>query len=452
MHSPISPPDAPSATTPEPPYRVSGVLAWTLVMLFLLNTMNYVDRLLFSIAQETIKADLVLSDLQLGLLGGPAFALLYVLFTFPIARLADRGNRVRIIAVALGTWSAMTAFCGVAVSFTQLLLGRAAVSVGEAGCTPAAHSLISDAFPARRRTTAIAVFGAAGPVGALLAAIVGGWLIQAHGWRMLFIVCGVMGALLAVLFSATIREPARTTAHDHSRLLPTIRLLLSKRSFAAVTLASGVAGIASISVQHYMVSFLMRVHQLQVGTASSLMGLAIGGVGIIMTLIGGSIMDHGQIRFPRIRTWLPALGMLWCGLLYAAAFQQASAAVAVALLMLGSIGQHFYMPAMYSLGQDIAPPRMRAMASAILIAATAVLGYGLGPPLIGFMSDLGAAALGARSGANAADCARLATDACAAASASGLRISLSIGSVFFVIAGGLFALAGRWVRQDLARC
>lgn len=214
-----------------------GMLLWTIASLFLLNTLNYVDRLLFSVAQEAIKVDLELSDFQLGLIGGPAFAILYTLFSFPLARIADRGHRVRLISAALGLWSVMTAFCGMATNFVQMLFGRAAVSIGEAGCTPASHSLISDAFPANQRTTAISIFAVAGPVGALTAAILGGALIAAYGWRTTFILCGAVGAVLAIVFRMTVREPARTGGDQPVALVSTLRVLLAKRSFVMVAIA-----------------------------------------------------------------------------------------------------------------------------------------------------------------------------------------------------------------------
>jgi hypothetical protein len=189
---------------------VQTSLAWTMGALFILNTMNYVDRLLFSVAQELIKTDLGLSDFQLGLLGGPAFALLYVLSSFPIARLAERHHRVSIISLSFAAWSAMTAFCGVASNFFQLLIGRGGVSIGEAGCTPSAHSLISDYFPPARRTSAMSLFAAAGPLGALLAAIGGGWMVAHFGWRAAFIGCGAFGLIAALVFRFTVREPARS--------------------------------------------------------------------------------------------------------------------------------------------------------------------------------------------------------------------------------------------------
>lgn len=427
-----------------------SILLWTIAALFLLNCLNYIDRLLFSVAQEMIKVDLGLSDFQLGLIGGPAFALLYTIFSFPIARLADQGRRVTIIAFSLTLWSAMTAFCGMAANFTQMLIGRAAVSIGEAGCTPASHSLISDAFPAERRTTMISIFAVAGPVGAIVAAVGGGALIAAYGWRASFIVCGVAGILLALLFRATVPEPGRSQLGDRPAFLPTIRYLLSRRSFAMVAVAGGVAGLGSYANQQYMVSFLMRAHGLPLATASLLMGIVIGGVGIFFTLIGGPLMDVGKRRYPRIRVWLPAAGLLWCGALYATAFQVPTVGLAVALMVFASMGQHFYMPAMYTHGQDVAPPHMRAMASAIIIAVSAVIGYGLGPPLVGLVSDTLAELARASAGLSRAQCEGVLGGPCAAASARGLRLSLSFGSCFFIVSAGLFALASRWTARDLS--
>lgn len=451
MHAPLERASADGGIIGLPLRASRPALLWTLLTLFLLNTMNYVDRLLFAVAQEAIKADLLLTDFQLGLLGGPAFALLYTLASFPIARLADRSNRVTIISLAFAAWSAMTAFCGIAANFMQMLIGRAAVSIGEAGCTPPAHSLISDAFPAERRTTAMAVFVAAGPVGALIAALGGGWLVQTHGWRTAFIVCGVAGVLLAVVIRATTREPARVHGRITEPLLPALRTLLAKRSFVAVALAGAVAGIGSFSNHQYMVSFLMRAHGLPLATASTLMGLVFGGVGILVTLSSGPIMDRWRQRFPHIRIWLPAAGMLWCGSLFAIGFQVPVMWIAITLFFTASLGQHFYMPAMFSLGQDLAPPHMRALASAIIISASSLLGYGLGPPAIGLLSDVFRGMAMAQYGISAAECSANSAALCQIASAQGLRWSLTVGSCFFILASLLFALAGRWVASDLPK-
>lgn len=429
--------------------RLTPRLIWALGALFLLNTMNYVDRLLFGVAQELIKKDLGLSDFQLGLLGGPAFAFLYIIAAFPIARLAERGNRVTIISVSFAAWSAMTALCGVATSFAQMLIGRAGVSIGEAGCAPPSHSLISDYFLPERRTTAMSVYGAAGPVGALLAAIGGGWMAQHYGWRSTFLACGLVGVIAAAAFRLTMREPARKPDPSRPSFFATVKLLFAKRSFVAVAAAGGVAGFASYSNHQYTVSFLMRAHGLPVSSAAVVLGLATGGIGILIMLITGPLIEGGRKRFPGIRTWLPAVGLIWSGCVFVGAFMVNATPVAIGMLFAASLGQHFYMPAMYTLAQDVAPPSMRATAAALMIGVISLVGYGLGPPLVGLVSDtLGQLAM-VSYGTTSEACAQATSPACAAATAQGLRLSLSMGSTGFILAGLLFWRSGRSIALDM---
>lgn len=426
-------------------------LGYALFALFVLNTLNYVDRLLFGVSQEVIKKDLGLSDFQLGLLGGPAFAILYVIAAFPIARRAEHGNRVTIVTFAFAAWSAMTALCGVAGSFWTMLACRAGVSIGEAGCAPPSHSLISDYYPAERRTTAMSVYGAAGPVGALVAAIAGGWMVQHFGWRAAFLVCGGFGIAAAILFRLTMREPKRLHIRQTVSLWTALKILLAKRSFAMVAAAGGAAGFASYANHQYMVSFLMRAHGLTVGVAAMLQGLVIGLVGIAVILATGPIIDRGSARFPRIRTILPAAGMLWSGVFFAVAFHVQNTALTIVLLVAASLGQHSYMPAMYTVAQDVAPPAMRATAAALMIALISLVGYGLGPPLVGLASDaLGKIAM-ATHGVDPAQCAKLTSAACDAARSEGLRLSLSLGSIGFILAAGMFWLSGRTIERDIER-
>lgn len=426
-------------------------LTWVLVAMFLLNTMNYVDRLMFGVAQELIKKDLNLSDFQLGLLGGPAFAILYILAAFPIARVAEQHSRVTIISLAVTAWSAMTALSGMVTSFAQMLVARAGVSIGEAGCAPPSHSLIADMFPPARRTSAMSVYGVAGPIGSMLAAIVGARLAGIYGWRPVFIGCGIIGVVIAVVFRLTVREPHRTRDPQRQSVLASLALLLRKRSFVAAAAAGGVAGFASYSNHQYMVSFLMRVHDMTVADAGLVLGISTGGVGTLMTLLTGPLIEGGRRRFPTIRTWFPALGLVWCGVFYASAFLAPTGTAAIACILIASFGMHFYMPALYTLAQDVAPNRMRATAAALMIGIISLIGYGIGPPAIGLMSDwLGGIATAAH-GTTAADCALAASAACSAASADGLRLSLSIGSGAFLLAGLLFWLSGRTIEADLER-
>ena len=438
-----------AAAQPSLPTRAA--LAYTLGALFVLNTMNYVDRQLFGVTQELVKRDVGLSDFQLGLVGGPAFAVLYILAAFPIARLAERWNRVSIVSLAFGTWSVMTAICGGATSFMQLLLARGGVSIGEAGCAPASLSLISDYFPPQRRTGAISIFGAAGPIGALSAAIGGGLLAQRYGWRTTFFACGALGLAAAVLFRLTVREPRQGGSRTTVGLRTALRLLCAKRSFLAVAAASACAGFASYSNSQYMVSFLMRVHGLPVAAAATAVGLILGAVGIVMTLSTGVLIEHGRRRFPHIRTWLPAGGLIWSGCIFALAYLARPAPLAIGLLAAGSLGQHFYMPAMHTLAQDVAPAPMRATSAALMISVISLVGYGIGPPLIGLLSDTLSTAAMHSAGLDPRSCLPGSLGACALARARGLGLSMSVGSIFFIVGGVLFGMSGRSIDRDMVR-
>jgi MFS family permease len=428
-----------------------AALAYTLGALFVLNTMNYVDRQLFGVTQELVKRDVGLSDFQLGLVGGPAFAILYILAAFPIARLAERWNRVSIVSLAFGTWSVMTAFSGAATSFVQLLVGRGGVSIGEAGCAPASHALISDCFSPQQRTGAMSIFGAAGPIGALTAAIGGGLLAQRCGWRVTFFACGALGLAAAVLFRLTVHEPRHRADQSVVGLRAALRVLLAKRSFLAVAAAGAFAGFASYSNSQYMVSFLMRVHGLPVAVAGTAVGLILGAVGIVMTLSTGALIEHGRRRFPRIRTWLPAGGLVWSGCIFALAYLARPAPLAIGLLAAGSLGQHFYLPAMYTLAQDVAPASMRATSAALMISVVSLVGYGIGPPLIGLLSDTLSAAAMHTAGLDPRDCLPGSLGPCALARARGLGLSMSAGSIMFIAGGLLFGISGRSIDRDMAR-
>jgi len=431
------------------PARSGALLGWTLALLFIVNTMSSVDRLLFAIVQELIKVDLALSDFQLGLLGGPAFALLYAVAAFPIARFADRHNRVNIITIVFIAWSAMTTLCGFAGSFIHMLFARAGVSIGEAGCTPPAHSLISDMFPPERRMGAISIYAAGGPVGAMAAAIGGGWFAQHYGWRPTFFLCGGIGLAFAILLRLTLREPARSHAPAvPTGFIATLSVILHKRSYVMAATSGSLASFAINAINQYFVSFLIRAHDMPLSAAGTVMGLATGGVGIVSILIAGTLVDRTRLSIPQMRTWLPAGGMIWCGVFYITAFAVADARLAVALLLLAALGQGFWVPAIYTIAQDVAPPSMRSTSAALMIAIVSVVGYGFGPPLVGLASDVFSHLAMQANGTSAAACASEVSIGCAKAAAGGLRLSLSLGATVWIAAGLVFLLSGRTIAAD----
>jgi MFS family permease len=219
---------------------------WALWLLVLVYASNFADRILVATVGQAMKVDLGLTDLQLGLLGGMSFALFYSLMGIPLARLSERYSRVRIIAACAAVWSAMTALCGVAQNYTQLLLFRIGVGIGEAGSTPASHSLIADYFTPNKRGKAFAVFGLGVPLGAFVGAILGGWIVQNMGWRAAFFWIGAPGIVLAALVYFTMREPVRGMSDPQARnadepvpsMMEVLRLLLSKPTFLHMTFGS----------------------------------------------------------------------------------------------------------------------------------------------------------------------------------------------------------------------
>ena len=189
------------------PYR-----AYALGVLVVVYTFNFVDRSLVGVTLEPLKQAFGVDDAALGLLGGPAFAILYTLLGVPIARFAERHNRITIITIGAAVWSVMTAACGFAGTFTQLVAARIGVGIGEAACVPPSHSVIGDYFPSQRRASAIAIFALGIPIGTMIAAFGGGWLVSHYGWRGAFWALGAPGLIAAIILRLTVREPPRAGA------------------------------------------------------------------------------------------------------------------------------------------------------------------------------------------------------------------------------------------------
>ena len=446
--------DAPPAPLGYPGYGAASYRAYVLGALLVVYTFNFIDRVVIAIIQEPIKHEFALTDFQLGLLGGPAFAVLYTFLGIPIARLAERKNRMTILSICLAIWSGMTALCGFANSYAMLLLARIGVSVGEAGCTPPAQSVISDYFPATSRATAVSIYALGVPIGSMLAAIGGGWLAQEFGWRSAFLILGVPGLLLAVIVKLTVKEPPRATSSSAAEAPgfgAAFKELSKKTTFWHVALGSALASFVGYGVGQYLNSVLMRTHGLTLLESSRLTGVVLGLAAAFGTFFAGWLADRLVRRYPNALAWLPALGFFIATPFYLVGYMMPNIWVALPFLIVGAVTHYFYLGCMYATTQGIVQPRLRATATAVLLFIVNLLGYGLGPPVIGALSDflanmhmgtLGVAPTlceGAAATGNAA---------CAAASEFGLRWAIFIGLFGYLWAGVHFLLAWRTLRRD----
>lgn len=440
-----------AAPVSYPGHGAASYRAYILGALLVVYTFNFIDRVVIAIIQEPIKAEFGLTDFQLGLLGGPAFAVLYTFLGIPIARLAERKNRMTILSICLAIWSAMTALCGLANSYAMLLMARIGVSVGEAGCTPPAQSVISDYFPAGSRATAISIYALGVPVGSMLAAIGGGWLAQNFGWRSAFLILGLPGVALAIIVKLTVKEPPRAasaTAAEAPGFGAAFKELRGKPTFWHVALGSAIASFVGYGVGQYLNSFLMRTHGLTLLESSRLTGVVLGIAAAFGTFLAGYLADRLVKRHPNALAWLPALGFFIATPFYLAGYMAPNLWVAIPFLIVGAVTHYFYLGCMYATTQGIVQPRLRATATAVLLFIVNLLGYGLGPPVIGLLSDLLANVNLAQAGLSTAQCVGMTTTACQAGAEFGLRWAIFIGLFGYLWAGLHFLLAWRTLRRD----
>ncbi|CAN1573415.1 AraJ Arabinose efflux permease [Caulobacteraceae bacterium] len=450
MTETTAPADAPFAGYGTKPYR-----AYVLAALLIVYTFNFIDRVVISIIQEPIKQEFGLSDFQLGLLGGPAFAVLYTLLGIPIARLAEKRNRMTILSICVALWSLATALCGFATSFATLFAARVGVSVGEAGCTPPAQSVISDYFPADKRATAISIYALGVPVGSMLAAIGGGYIATYLGWREAFWLLGFPGLLLAILVKLTVKEPPRpgiVPGAEAPTFLEAFATLSKKATFWHVSLGSAVASFVGYGVGQYLNSFLIRTHDLNILQASQLTGVVLGMAAAFGTFFAGWLADKVVKRHPNALAWLPALGFFIATPFYLVGYMSPSLWVGVPFMVVGAITHYFYLGCMYASIQGVAPPRMRATATAVLLFIVNILGYGLGPPVIGALSDFLANNSLQQFALTSADCGKAMLEAnkanCAVGQEFGLRWAIFIGLFGYLWAGAHFLFAWKTLRKD----
>lgn len=373
-----------------------------LVMLTLVAIVNFVDRQLMSILMEPIKAEFGLSDTQLGFLTGFAFAVFYAFMGIPLARLADQGNRRTLIAVVIALWSVMTAACGLAIGFATLLMARIGVAIGEAGSAPAVQSLIGDYFEPRRRATAIALQSTGVYIGILLGFLLGGWIGQLSGWRTAFIAVGLPGVLFALVFAWLVREPPRgrlDNVVDTGKAPPlreTLQHLWSRRSYRHLPLAVSLYAFVAYGSMQWAPSFFIRTHGMTLGEVGTWLALSAGVAGGLGCVLGGMVSDHVVNRTgdPRWHLWIPASLIAGSIPLYFALYLAPTALPALLLTVVTWFFGNTWLGPVQATLQGLAGVRMRAMAIAIMLFVNNLIGLGLGPLVVGTLSDLLTPSLG----------------------------------------------------------
>ncbi len=363
-------------------------------MLTLVYVFNFIDRQLLVILQESIKKELELSDTQLGILSGFTFALFYVSLGLPIARLADKSNRRNIVAASLGLWSFMTALSGRAENFIQLLLARIGVGVGEAGGSPPAHAMISDYFPPDKRATALSVYSTGIYFGILIGFLMGGYLNQSLGWRNAFFVLGIPGVVFSIIFYSSVKEPRRGSTDIHTigvtkaySVPEVFKKLFSSHSFIYLVFATSLNVFCIYSLSNWSPSFLSRLHAMTSGEIGLVLGLLFGIGGAIGTFLGGYLTDRFGKKDRRWYLRIPAMAVVLSGFFAMAGLFIEHKGLSIIGLGWCATLQGMYLGPSIAVAHSLVPASMRSITSAILFFFLNLIGLGLGPMTIGFLSD-----------------------------------------------------------------
>ena len=369
--------------------------SYALSLFLMVYIVNFIDRQIFSILIEPIRAEISLSDTQLGLLGGIAFAIFYTFAGIPIARWADVGVRKNIVSLAIVIWSAMTVFTSTAKSFGMLLVARIGVGIGEAGCSPPIHSLIADLYPERKRATALSIYSLGIPIGGALGTLIGGWVGEYFGWRMAFLVVGFPGILLALIFFLTIKEPPRGYSEPGGiparkkevPLKETLQFMWKLNSFRHMSFAGSLHAFVGYGVALFLPSFFIRVHGFGLAETSTYL-FFIGLTGVIGTYLGGYLSDRLGVKDRRWYLWVPGIATMISVPFAALFYTTGDPYLAILLAIPGSILGPMYLGPTFAMTQTLSPLVMRSLASAILLFVLNLIGLGLGPLFAGFLSDL----------------------------------------------------------------
>ncbi|MBI3757011.1 MAG: MFS transporter [Deltaproteobacteria bacterium] len=367
---------------------------YVLTVLFVVYVFNFIDRQILAILLEPIKKDLKISDTALGFLTGFAFAVFYTFAGLPLAQLADRWVRRSLIALSLATWSVMTVVSGLARGFPDLALARIGVGIGEAGASPPAHSLLSDYFSPQKRATVLAIYASGIYVGVGLGYWIGGWINDVYGWRAAFFVVGAPGLFMALLVRLTIREPVRGMSEQYQvrtqpyTLKEAWRFFVSLRTGRYLALAGGLHAFVSYGLGAWIPAFFVRVHHMTTGELGQWLSwiTAIGGGA--GAFFGGWIADHWARRQPRARIYIGLIGVLLAIPTVAATLLIQNTHWALLAYLPAILFSTLWVGPAFAIAQDLVPPAMRAMASAVFLFIVTIIGMGAGPQTVGILNDL----------------------------------------------------------------
>lgn len=367
---------------------------YVLFMLVWVSILNFVDRQILAILLEPIRMEFGLSDTQLGFLTGVSFALFYATMGIPLARLADRSSRRNLIVAVITLWSAMTALCGAAVGYFSLLLARIGVGIGEAGSFPAGSSLIADYFEPAKRATALGIQSVGVYIGILFGFLLGGWINEFFGWRMAFVVVGLPGVLFALIFGLTVREPPRggmepgVTDEESPGLRETLRYLWSKRAYRHLPFAAGFYAFVAYGSMTWLPSFFIRSYGMSGAEIGTWLALTVGIAGGAGCYAGGVLSDKlAAAGDKRWYAWVPAVSVLLSIPFMLGMYLVTDPYVALVI----SIGAWFlgnsWLGPLITTIHGVTAPRTRALAVAIMMFVNNLLGIGLGPQVVGILSD-----------------------------------------------------------------
>ena len=424
-------------TVYEKPPVTNSYRNYVIALIWVVLWLRFVDLQIIAVLLEPIKAEFTLTDTQLGLLTGIAFALFYSTLGIPIAWMADRYNRVNIIAVAIGIWSFMTAMCGLATSFITLFLARIGVGIGEAGGQPPSYSLISDYIKPEKRSTVFALLNTSVPIGVFTGFIIGGWVNEFYGWRAAFMIVGIPGILVALLVYFTLREPPRGQMDISAKIEPdnlwdTVSFLLEQKSYIHIVMATSIVTLGAVGSGIWIPSFFIRVHGMSIPEIGTWLAFIYGGGGAAGSMLGGYLADSlsAKRNDKRWHMWVPAIAT-FCILPFSFFVYLWHDPITALLVHIGTvILMHAFLGPAYGTVQTLAGASRRAIAAALNYLILYLVAFGGGPLIVGMVSDFLYARFGDES----------------------LRYSILPVVVIAFIWGSLhFYLAARTLREDLKK-